>query len=201
MSKRTRLRAIFSVLAVSAASLALAGTAGAQGGGEGVVIQSRDACDPATFPVPCNRADNSGGVVTFGELLDTVGKQHSHPAWKFTKDHLTVKRGTPVVAEFGRGGEVHSFTDVTATGFGPGCVQLLNGLIFGSDALAAMCGAPDATGVGVNLPKILFGSPPDNIPPSGLFPGQPLTVDTSMPGTRLFQCMIHPWMQTTLTVE
>jgi hypothetical protein len=200
MSKGFRLRAILSVLAVGAASLALAAAAGAKDGG-GVVIQSRDACDPVTFPVPCVRADNSGGVVTFNELLATVGKKHSHPAWTFTKDHLTVKRGTPVVAEFGRGGEVHSFTDVTATGFGPGCVSLLNGLIFPTDALAAMCGPADATGVGVNLGKILVGSPADNIAPSGLFPGQPLTVDTSTPGTRMFQCMIHPWMQTTLTVE
>lgn len=200
MSKGFRLRAVFSVLAVATASLALAGTAGASDGG-GVVIQSRDACDPATFPVPCHRTDNSGGVVTFQELLDTVGKKHSHPAWKFTKDHLTVERGTPVAAEFGRGGEVHSFTDVTATGFGPGCVGLLNRLVFGTDALAPMCGQPDATGVGVNLPKILFGSPADGIPASGLFPGHPLTIDTSTPGTRMFQCMIHPWMQTTLTVE
>jgi hypothetical protein len=200
MSKGSRLRAVFSVLAVGVASLALAGTAGASHG-DGVAIQSRDACDPATFPVPCQRADNSGGVVPFADLLAVVGQKHSHPAWKFTEDNLTVKRGTPVVAEFGRGGEVHSFTDVTATGFGPGCVSLLNGLIFGKDTLADVCGPPDATGVGVNLPKILFGSAPDNIPASGLFPGQPLPIDTSMPGTRLFQCMIHPWMQTTLTVE
>jgi hypothetical protein len=203
MSKRTRLRAIVSVLAVSAASLALVATAGAKGGGEGVVIQSRDACDPATFPVPCNRTDNSGGVVAFDDLLATVAAEHSHPAWKFTKDHLTVKRGTPVVAEFGRGGEVHTFTDVTATGpGGPGCVAVLNNLIFGSPDLAPMCGALDpATGAGVNLGKIIFGSPEDNIPASGLLPGQPLTIDTSTPGTRFFQCMIHPWMRTTLTVE
>src|SRR6201989_836740 len=173
MSKGSRLRAILSVLAVGVASLALAGTAGAKDG-RGVVIQSRDACDPATFPVPCNRTDNSGGTVAFQDLLDTVAKKHSHPAWRFTEDHLTVQQGTPVVAEFGRGGEVHTFTDVTATGFEPGCVSLLNGLIFGSPALADVCGPPDATGVGVNLPKILFGSPPDNIPARRLLPGPTL---------------------------
>jgi hypothetical protein len=199
MSKGSRLRAVFSVLAVGVASLALAGTAGASDSG-GVAVQSRDACDPATFPAGlCNRTDGSGGTVAFDELLATVGQKHSHPAWKFTKDHLTVKRGTPVVAEFGRGGEVHSFTDVTATGFGPGCVDVLNGLIFPTPATAAMCGTEDPGGAG--LLKILLGSPADDIPASGLFPGQPLTVDTSTRGTRLFQCMIHPWMTTTLTVE
>src|SRR3954454_11311760 len=120
MSKGFRLRAVFSVLAVATASLALAATAGASSG-DGVVIQSRDACDPATFPPGfCVRTDNSGGSVTIDELLDSLKQKGSHPAWKFTKDNVTVKRGTPVVAEFGRGGEVHSFTDVTATGFGPG---------------------------------------------------------------------------------
>jgi hypothetical protein len=200
MSKGFRLRAVFSVLAVATASLALAATAGASHGG-GVVIQSRDACDPASFPPGfCVRTDNSGGVVTFAELLDKVKKSGAHPAWKFTKDDLTVERGTPVVAEFGRGGEVHSFTDVTATGPGPGCIGLLNGLMFnGDETTAAMCGTEDPGGAG--LGAILVGDPERGIPKSGLFPGQPLTIDTSTPGTRIFQCMIHPWMRTTVTVE
>ncbi len=190
MSKRTRLRAMLSVLAAGAASLALAATAGASSG-EGVVIQSRDACDPVTFPAGlCNRTDNSGGVVTIQELLATVQKKGSHPAWKFTKDDVKVKRGTPVVAEFGRGGEVHSFTDVTATGFGPGCIDVINLAMFGSPATNPLCGAdPGGAGLGAILAT------------SGLFPGAPLTIDTSTPGTRLFQCMLHPWMRTTITVE
>ena len=36
---------------------------------------------------------------------------------------------------------------------------------------------------------------------SGLFPGRPRKIDTSTRGTRLFQCMLHPWMRTTLTVD
>ena len=196
MSKGFRLRAVFSVLAVMTASMALAATAGAKDGG--VVIQSRDACDPATFPPGfCARTDNSGGVVTFQELLDAVGgPAHAHPKWRFTKDDLTVKRGTPVVAEFGRGGEVHSFTDVTATGFGPGCIGLLNGLMFGNEDTAALCGTVDPGGAGLGA---ILGSP--DHPNSGMFPGVPLTIDTSTPGTRFFQCMIHPWMRTTVTVE
>jgi hypothetical protein len=194
MSKGFRLRAVCSVLAAATASLALAATAGASKD-EGVVVQSRDACDPATFPTGlCHRTDNSGGVVTFPELLTVVGKKHSHPAWRFTKDDVRVKRGTPVVVEFGRGGEVHSFTDVTAAGPdpSPGCVGLLNGLIFPTDATAAMCGTVDPGGAG--LGAILATS--------GVFPGgPPLVIDTSTPGTRFFQCMIHPWMRTTVTVE
>lgn len=189
MSKGFRLRAVFSVLAVATASLALAATAGASSGG-GVVVQSRDACDPATFPPGlCVRTDNSGGFVTIGDLLASLQDKGSHPAWRFTKDEVKVKRGTSVLAEFGRGGEVHSFTDVTDTGFGPGCIDVINLAEFGSPATAPMCGDNPLAGLGA-----ILGS-------SGLFPGQPLTIDTSARGTRLFQCMLHPWMRTTVTVE
>jgi hypothetical protein len=189
MSKGFRLRAGFSVLAVATASLALAAGAGASSGG-GVVVQSRDACDPATFPPGfCVRTDNSGGVVTIDELLASLRQKGSHPAWRFTSDKVKVKRGTPVVAEFGRGGEVHSFTDVTATGFGPGCIDVINQAEFGDPATAPMCGPDPIAGLGA-----ILGT-------SGLFPGAPRTIDTSARGTRLFQCMLHPWMRTTVTVE
>jgi hypothetical protein len=187
MSKGFRLRAVFSVLAVATASLAVAATAGASSG-EGVTIQSRDACDPVTFPPGfCNRTDNSGGVVTFDELVAILPQKLSHPAWKFTKDHVTVKRGTPVVAEFGRGGEVHTFTDVTATGPGPGCIPAINDLLhFPPGAVAPVCNELGLDGV---------------LARDGLFPGVPKTIDTSTPGTRLFECMLHPWMQTVVTVQ
>jgi hypothetical protein len=188
MSKGFRLRAVFSVLAAATAILALAATAGAKDGG--TVIQARDACDPATFPPGfCVRTDNSGGTVTIDELLASLDKKQSHPAWRFTEDKVKVRRGTPVVAEFGRGGEIHTFTDVTDTGFGPGCIDIINLHEFGSPATAARCGADPIAGLGQ-----IIGT-------SGLFPGVPLNVDTSTPGTRLFQCMLHPWMRTTVTLE
>jgi hypothetical protein len=189
MSKGNRLRAVFSVLAVATASLALTATAGAKDGG--VVVQARDACDPATFPAGlCTRTDHSGGTVTFDELLAVVGKKHSHPAWKFTEDNVRVHRGESVVAQFGRGGEVHTFSDVTATGFGPGCVDILNQLIFGKPDLAPVCSDIDPV---AGVPRVFITD--------GLFPGRTIPVDTSTPGTRLFECLVHPWMRTTVTVQ
>jgi hypothetical protein len=190
MSKGFRPRAVFSVLAVGTASLALAATAGASQGGS-VVVQARDACDPATFPAGlCARTDNSGGTVTFNELLAVVGKKHSHSAWRFTEDNVTVHRGQSVAAQFGRGGEVHTFSNVTATGFGPGCVDILNQLIFGKPDLASVCNDIDPV---AGVPKVFITD--------GLFPGRTISVDTSKPGTQLFECLIHPWMRTTVTVE
>jgi len=192
MSKRTRLRAMLSVLAAGAASLALAAVASASDGG-GVVIQSRDACDPvtfATFNVPCDRTDNSGGVVPFQQLLAVVGTKHSHPAWRFTEDHVTVHRGDSVVAQFGRGGELHTFSKVPT--FGTGCIPLLNGLVFGLPAPPPPTVCDDVDPVS-GLPKVFFAD--------GLFPGRTIAVNTSNVGTQFFQCLIHPWMRTTVTVE
>jgi len=191
MSKDHRLRAVFSVLAVATASLALAATAGASSGG-GVVVQARDACDHSSFPAGlcAERADHSGGTVTFDELLAVVGKKHSHPAWRFTEDKLTVHRGDSVVAQFGRGGEVHTFSDVTKTGFGPGCVDLLNQLVFGKPDVAPVCSEIDPV---AGVPEVFVKD--------GLFPGRTITVDTSKAGTQLFECLIHPWMRTTVTVQ
>jgi hypothetical protein len=189
MSKGFRLRAVFSVLAIATASLALAGTAGASPGG-GVVIQARDACDPVTFPAGlCNREPgNSGERVTFDELLAVVGKKHSHPAWRFSEDNVTVRRGASVVAQFGRGGEVHTFSKVTD--FGPGCVDILNQLVFGKPDLAPVCSEIDPV---AGVPKVFIDD--------GLFPGRTISVDTSRPGTQLFECLIHPWMRTAVTVR
>jgi hypothetical protein len=156
-----------------------------------VVIQARDACDPATFPASlCTRTDDSGGTVTFDELLAVVGKKRSHPAWRFTQDDVTVHRGASVVAQFGRGGEVHTFTDVTATGFGPGCIDILNRLVFGKPDLAPVCSDIDPA---AGVPKVFLET--------GLFPGRTIPVDTRAPGTHLFECLIHPWMRATVTVE
>ncbi|MEA2381398.1 MAG: hypothetical protein QOH72_1369 [Solirubrobacteraceae bacterium] len=189
MSKGFRLRAVFSVLAVATASMALAATAGAKGGG--VVIQARDACDPVTFPTGlCHRTDDSGGTVTFNELLAVVGEKRSHPTWRFTEDNVKVDRGESVVAQFGRGGEVHTFSNVTLSGFGPGCVDILNQLVFGKPDLAPVCGNIDPVR---GVPEVFITD--------GLVPGRTITVDTSKPGTQLFECLIHPWMRTTVTVQ
>jgi hypothetical protein len=190
MSKGSRLRAIFSVLATATACLALASTAGASSGG-GTVIQAQDACDAATFPDGlCARPDDSGPRVTFDELLAEVGRKGAHGAWRFTQRNVKVHRGESVTAQMGRGGELHTFSDVTATGFGPGCVPELNALVFGKPDVAGVCDDIDPAS---GLPVVFFAT--------GLFPGRTIPVDTSVRGAHLFECLIHPWMRAAVTVE
>jgi hypothetical protein len=79
-------------------------------------------------------------------------------------------------AGFGHGGRVGKINDAIGEPTNPLC---------GDDPLA---------GLGA-----ILGTPGE--PNDGLFPGVSIPVDTSRPGTYLFQCMIHPWMRTILTVE
>ena len=83
------------------------------------------------------------------------------------------------------GGEFHTFTDLTAHGgFGPGCVDLINLIIFGDPTLNDVC---DDAG----------------FDPVGVPPGSTNTVAAAAlaPGVHFFQCLIHPWMQTTVEVR
>ena len=89
-----------------------------------------------------------------------------------------------------RGGELHTFTDVTATGFTPGCVPELNQVLFGRPDPGPQCAAVDPAS---GLPVVFLAT--------GLFPGRTIAVDTSTRGTHLYECMIHPWMQATVTVD
>jgi hypothetical protein len=189
------------VLAVGTASLTLAGTAGASSGGGGLLIEAQDACDPATFVDPdtgdslCSRSDGSGRRVSFDKLLNRISEKGAHGAWRFTPDNAKVNAGEPVSVQMGRGGEFHTFTRVDA--FGPGCIQILNDLVFGpGSAMPAVCGelVPVPDGSGALAPKPFVE---DAVLPFAT----PVAAAKLKPGVNMFQCMIHPWMHATVTVE
>lgn len=189
MSKGFRLRAISCALAAVTAGLALTATAGASDGGR--AIQAQDACDPATFPAGlCARPDSSGPRVTFDRVFADLADKGSSGQWRFTQDRLKVHRGEAVTVSMGRGGELHTFTDVTDTGFAPGCVPEINQVLFGAPDANANCAAVDPAS---GLPVVFLQT--------GLFPGRTIDVDTRTRGTRLYECLIHPWMRTTVTVD
>jgi plastocyanin len=187
MTNGSRLRAISGVMVALAAGLAVAGTASAAPG-RTVVIEAQDACDESFGPL-CNRADgDSGPRVGFEELLGRLQEDRAHGAWRFQPEKVKVRAGDRIVAKMGRGGEFHTFTEV-APAFGLGCVPELNHLVFGTDAIAEVCKDEIAPGV----PR-LFAT-------TGVGPGVSYDAGTLAKGRHLFECMIHPWMKATVTVE
>ena len=139
-------------------------------------IKVRDECEPDSFNAALGPGACVGdGDVTFEELLATLTPEiGGHDKWRQpTNVDTKVGRSLKVV---NRGGEFHSFTEVA--NFGAGVVPELNA--------ALPPDTPAAVPVG---------------PFNGIDAGGSITLSGFTKGTHLFQCMIHPWMRTTLVVK
>ena len=80
---------------------------------------------------------------------------------------------------YNRGGEAHTFTEVAA--FGGGCIEEIN-------ALLGLAAVPECDDFALFL-GTLAG------------PGEEVETEALSPGVHLFECLIHPWMRTTATVD
>lgn len=142
-------------------------------------VLAQDRCDPATFNAAVGPGTCVGdGNVTFGELVETLNPEDfGHNAWRFSREDTHIDHGDHIVVR-NTGGEFHTFSQVQ--NFGPGVVPPLNA-VFPE-------GTPDAVPIGDPFA-------------SGMDPGDATTVSGLAPGTHLFQCIIHPWMQTTVVVR
>ena len=158
----------------------------------GITVQDR--CDHDSFTaagIDCARpADDGGGAVTIDELFATVAATRAHPKWRFKEDKVTLRAGQPLNVTMDRGGEFHTVTEVAQ--FGHGCVPPLNALVFpgeNPEDIPAAC----ATTL---VPRIFDPSGQG----TGILPGQSFSYAGLSKGTHRFQCMIHPWMKSTVTV-
>jgi len=163
-------------IALTVALLFTTGALSAPPSGRTILI--KDKCDPATFPVPCV----GDGDVTFGDFVNQLTASQQAGGWRFAPGQATIEAGTPLTVT-NTGGEDHTFTMVAA--FGPGFIPFLNNLVFG----------PGAT----PIPEFIMPFPPATAA-SFIAPGATQTI-TLPPGTYRFECGIHPWMQTTITVK
>jgi plastocyanin len=161
----------------------------------GITVQDR--CDHASFvaalgdPHACDRpAGDGGGVTTFDELISSLVANQANDHWRFKEDKVTLRAGQPLTISMNRGGEGHTVTEVDS--FGLGCVEPLNALVFpGQDptAFPAACADPATF-----TPGFLGG----NL----IAPGLPSFSYVGLSkGVHRFQCMIHPWMKSTVTVR
>jgi hypothetical protein len=183
------------VLGAGAGALVLAG-APAAGADDGMQrIELRDECDAASFnavlgPGACD--PRYGGDVTFDELVEELTEDprdvladRDAKGWRSTPRDAEVDRGERLALR-SRGGEAHSFTRVAR--FGPGCVEELNDLL-GLTGLHPVCSVDRN---GDRVPDWVTGI---------VEPGGSRTLPALTRGTHRFECMIHPWMRTTLRVE
>lgn len=175
------IRAIYGTLTALcvAGLLAALPTAVSSSGAETVKIT--DNCDPATFNLPPPEGVGPGACVGDGEV--TISDFRAEFAatgqvedWEFDPAGEQVDAGKAVRAE-NEGGETHTFTEVAA--FGGGFVPPLNQF------------------AGPTANECKFPAVASTIVPAG---GTSKAVALS-PGTHKFQCCIHPWMHTTITVH
>lgn len=172
--------ALFTAIAIATAG----GITMAADGGRVKTLALKDDCDPATFnaPAPAGVGPGTcvgGGDTTFAEFIGELQQDRVAEDWEIDPDDLDVQTGQCLRAR-NEGGEAHTFTEVGT--FGGGFVPPLNALS-GNPTPAAEC---LAASVGATI-----------VPAGGLSaPTAPLSN-----GTHRFQCCIHPWMRTVVTVE
>lgn len=142
----------------------------------GRTVEMEDKCEPESFAAIGVECIGDGNV-TVEELLAEANQQDGgHGAWRFDRDDFHIRAGEHVHV-VNAGGEAHTFTRVAQFG---------------------------RTGV---VPPLDEAVPPvDAVPLEDPFaslrdPGGSLVVSGLEPGTHLFQCFIHPWMQSTVTVR
>jgi plastocyanin len=167
-------------VAALAALLLLVPAAGASAADTTRQVQVLDDCEPATF----NAAIGPGtcvkdGTTTFSEFIAQLLTQGRAPAWRFAPAQLSLDPGGTLQAH-NRGGEDHTFTEVAT--FGGGCIQALNDLL-------GLTPVPECAG----FPGGAFAA-------TRVRPGGTVTTSPLPPGIHRYECLIHPWMQTTVTV-
>ena len=172
-SRKARIATVLAGAAVLIAVMASPALAGS-------AVKVRDACDPATFNAALGEGacvrDSGGKRVEFEELL--AGEID---AWSFTRK-ARIDEGDALEVRFDKGGEAHSFTEVAA--FGPGCIPELNELL-GLPGFAPEC-----------------ATFPQRMATEYIGPGvETLSVGNLSAGEHRFMCLIHPWMQSTVTVR
>ena len=172
-----RRRSVFTAFA-TAMALALTMASATMGAASHRTVQILDNCDGPSFnaalgPDACVR----DGGLTFEKLNASLAKGGA-PSWRFSPERVTLGDGGSITA-INRGGEFHTFSRVAA--FAGGCVP------------------PIFTALG--LPPNPECADPAIFGTTGVPPGARLNTGALDTGTYLFQCLIHPWQRTTVTVR
>jgi plastocyanin len=179
-SPSIHLKRRLATLAGIAALLVLVPAAGASAASASRQVQALDDCDAATFNAVLGPGACVGdGTTTFSEFVAQLLAQGRAPAWRFAPGQLRLDADGTLTAH-NRGGEDHTFTQVA--NFGGGCIAAVN-------ALLGLTPVPECVG----FPGGAFAA-------TAVPPGDTVTTTALTPGIHRFECLIHPWMRTTVTV-
>ena len=145
----------------------------------------RDDCEPVSFNAVLGPGTCIGnGQTTFGSFVAQALATGTVAGWVFDPDELTVQPGRGLNA-VNVGGEFHTFTQVAA--FGGGCIEEVNELL-------GLTPVPEC------LPEVAPGVPLAFVT-TGVAPGESLAVSGVSRGTRLFQCLIHPFQKAIVNIR
>ena len=185
--RRTMLAATGVTTAALGTFLVVAPSAAADSGhgGDSQRIRILDDCEAVSFTkagIPCE-GDGETTAEDFGAQLIDSGKlvaNETVDGWEFKPGTVHIDHGDRLHA-VNLGGEFHTFTEVAK--YGGGCVEDLN------------LGAPpvDECPDDPNDPTIFITT--------GVPAGASLDVVGLDVGKHRFECLIHPWMRTTVTVR
>jgi plastocyanin len=180
-------RLSIAALAAAGACAALAAPAAASSGPS---VKMYDDCDPASFNAAIGPDTCVGdGRTTFLAFVTAVATTKSHPEWRFEPASREIRAGRSLDVR-NRGGERHTFTDVTEFGFQDiGCVPPVNALLLGLPPTDP------------NVPLSPVCDDAALLEATQFVPEERRAVIPDGPGTHRFQCMIHPWMRTTVRVK
>jgi plastocyanin len=178
-------RRLFQVTGVGAVIAAAALTLVPVAAAKPSKVLASDACSPSfnvvfMDPSICNRIGGMPAEV----FLQQLEQNKFAGAWRFSPSQVRVDAGDSLTVK-NRGGETHSLSEVSQFG-GGGVVPPLNEILFGTP----------------NPPTFFIPDPPGE--PGNFVPaGGEITIGptTLTPGTHLFICAIHPWMEDTVVVR
>jgi hypothetical protein len=188
-STRLALACVGTTLAACAAAMASPAAAAEGETARTHVVRIEDDCHARSF----NRAVGpdtcvGDGQTRFAEAIAQLRDDGAAGKWHFSPQRFTATRGDSLrVRSFG--GEFHTFTRVAR--FGGGCVPFLNQIL----GLRPVTECADL----IRLPdgsRIPRGFVETAVPPGGRLVMRDLRV-----GRHRFQCLVHPWMHSTLNVE
>ena len=158
-------------------------------------LRIRDQCEPASFNTAAGPGTCVGdGNITFDTFIAELTEDQSVGAWRFNPDHFDMDRGEPLRL-VSRAGETHTFTRVAQ--FGGGFVDLLNALS-GNPTPAPECAVVNPDGSLAPQPP----GPRNNFVTAGSIQNGLTAGSATLPrGVTRWQCCIHPWMRTEITVR